>query len=118
LEEKKNYFKECGQCFNKKHWAFVELLIPPLLCPLEKFEEFIGEFYDYDKHIKPVIDSGYIYMDEFVNCFQHSKELEKSHRAEYGIVKDYDMGICYIQFNAGSEDPNKDHKKIMDNFWL
>ena len=57
LEEKKKQYEEDGKCFNKKYYYFVETLVPAFECELSILEKFLGESYDFSKHMKPLIDN-------------------------------------------------------------
>lgn len=112
LQHKKDQYSEYGKHFGKKYWAFVDSLVPSLISPLAVIEEFLGEPYDFTKHIQPLIDQKLIWMRDHTNCFPHSKELAKNSLKEHGIVKDYESGICYVQFYVGPEDPNAIPKEL------
>src|ERR1035437_9325293 len=71
LKEKKESYKE-DHSFNKEYWAFVEALAPSLLCPLSVIETHVGEEYDFNKHIIPLIKEKLIWIIPFKNCFPHS----------------------------------------------
>lgn len=116
LEDKKRSFEEWGRSCNKKYWAMVDAYVPHFLCPLVKLEEFLGEEYDYTKHIKPLMDAGYIWRHEWVNCFPHSEELAKQSLKKEGIVSD-ESGL-YFQFHFGSVDPNSDPSFKESNIWV
>lgn len=116
LTEKKKKFKEKSSSFNKRYWAFVESLTPSFLCPISVIEKHIGEEYDFNIHINPLIDAGYIWIRKWTNCFPHSKELAEESKKSHGLCKDYQSGIVYLEFYLGSEDPNKNHK--FEDAWL
>jgi hypothetical protein len=112
LAEKKAQYKD-NKCFDKKYWAFVESLVPELMCPLSEIERFTKEKYDFTKHIRPLIKQKLIWIHPFVDCFPHSTALRDASLKEHGIVQD-DNGKLYLQFYIGGEDPNKTHAEA----WL
>lgn len=112
-EEKIKRYKDLGTCFNKQYWADVESSVPHFLTPLKKLEKFLGEPYDFSKHMKPLVDQGRIFIRPFVNCFPHSAKLAKQTLKRHGIVKDYKTSIQYVQFYLGDKDPN-----ISYDHWL
>lgn len=114
LKEKKESFKRNGSCFNKKYWAFVDSLTPSFLCPIEIIEQFVGEKYDFTKHIKPLIDAKLIWIREWKNCFPHSESLAKTSLQNHGIVGESNK--TYLQFYLGPEDPNKGRK--FEDAWI
>lgn len=108
-KEKREKYKE-DKCFDSDYWHCVETSVPQFHCPLSVIEDYFGEEFDFDKHIKPLIDGGKIWCRKFQNCFPHSKELELRHRRVHSTCKDYDTGICYFQFYLGDSDPNSGYK--------
>ena len=115
LEEKKKQYEEDGKCFNKKYYYFVETLVPAFECELSILEKFLGESYDFSKHMKPLIDNGLIYIRPFINCFPHCERLEKESLSRHGLVEDCN-DIGYLHWYLGSKDPNENHNT--DNAWL
>lgn len=117
VEEKKAKYKEFP-ALNKKYFAFVESSVPSLMCPIKVIEDFLGEEYDFEKHVKPLIDEKIIWIRDWVNCFPHSEKLAKNSKKKHGMVGDYTPGtdVRYLQFYLGEENPNKDKK--FDDAWI
>jgi len=109
VEEKKERYKE-SKCFDKSYYIFVESLVPHLLCPISIIEEFLGEKYDFKKHVQPLINEGLIWIRPAPPQYQDHEYFVKNH----GIVRDYKTD--YLQFHIGKVDPNKDRK--FETAWI
>lgn len=113
LEEKKRQAGE-DPALGREYWALQDTRIPCLLCPLQKFEDFVQEKYDYDKHLAPVISAKLVWMPAFKNPFPEEPERGKIARRNHGTANH--AGTLYIEFFLGERDPNENH--TTKNFWL
>jgi hypothetical protein len=84
------------------------------LCPLKKFEEFVGESYSFEKHLCALHEQEILFItgisfDEVHGTYQKSLD------STTGLIKNYETGIRYIAFHYRENNFLEDFDNILDD---
>jgi len=88
------------------------------LCPLDQFEDFLGEEYSFEKHLRPLYESGTLYFAGIPSNgdFYDSKEYRKAFSASTGIVcSDYKNKTRWVAFHYRENEFLSNMDKLVEN---